>query len=220
MSTIPTIRRPDADEALEGVDEPTALIPQEVDPTSAVRAIDVEEELERLCAEPATPRVAAGQTAEQQPAQELGEDQGPGDGLDELEADLRQAMAEVRVGQTIKDKRRRLALVGDLTAAEREQLALTVHQWEAANEWISLDVVLVVEHQRCTNCTAVHESTFGVYEHQRSRRKDGGFRWTKYWPSAEGSALPRRVAVKFCEVSICVTCAEKQGFAEITELGW
>ncbi len=246
MSTLPRVVLPDGDEPLEGVDELASFAPQEVDPTSSVRVIDVEEELEELCRQmpPDThftstdnPSLATALSdpplsdqAESDPALSaiVGDEAVPADGVreseleafDELEADLQQAMAEVETGKRIKDKRRRLALVADLSAAERAQLALTVHNWEAANEWESLDVVLIVEHQHCTSCKAVHESTFGVYTHQRSRRKEGGFRWTKYWHSAAEVLLPRSVAVKFVEVEICPTCAEKSGFVDITELSW
>lgn len=218
---IPKITPPDADEALEGVDELPSAVPQEIDPTSPIRAIDTEAELEALCRQASEPPVKAAPFDQSFPAvaeAEAGMVEAASDD-DELEALLKKGLAEMDTARRIKDKRRMVA-VDTLTQAEREKLESAIHRWEVENEWLPLDIVMVVEHQECLACKATHESIYGIYEHQQSRKKDGGFRWLKYWPGVSNAALPKKVAVKFHEVTVCVTCAAKQGFVDITALNW
>lgn len=219
MSPLPKPIRPDSDDIPEGVeDHPEALVPQEVDPTSTLRLVDPEEELDAICR--AIPQPEAGPVSPQPAEVEQPPAIADFDPLAELNDLLKESLAEQDKAKGIKDQRRRLASVDTLSRAERLKLEEAVHRWEAENEWISIDVILVCEHQFCTHCKHTQEFTFGVYEHQRSRKKDGGFRWTKYWPGPQVDKLPRRVAVKFHEVQVCPHCANSQGFVEITELSW
>ncbi len=136
-----------------------------------------------------------------------------GDGFDELEALLGEAVEAQSEAAKLKELRKKQKGGFGLSEDDLER----IRKWELAKEWIAVSNTAIFKRYVCS--CGFHSTVFeGLMLEQRHRHDKHANRWTAQ--STSIASLPNNTAIRTKPIPMCQRCALGKGFSLVTDLQW
>lgn len=136
-----------------------------------------------------------------------------GEGFDELEALLGEAMADRKTAEAVKQLRAKAKGGFGLSTEDQGR----IRAWELAKEWLPVANTALFKRYVCT--CGFHTTVFeGLMLEQRHRHSSHANRWTAQ--EAALASLPNKTAIRTAQIPMCQRCAASKGYSLVTDLEW